>query len=75
MSYTVFFCPTCGKRRRITSTRQNGWKTYRCSQGHEWQVEMGTFEKITTVGMAALVPHLQELFTAESPFYRELKRR
>ena len=75
--YQVFVCPTCERRRRIVRlpAPQVGWRRHRCSQGHVWDVEMGTLERIEEVERARVVSVIAEQFAAESPFYTQLRRR
>lgn len=82
-TYRVRLCLTCGRRRRVywTGTRHDlrgtpaRFRVYRCSQGHVWEEEIGTLERISEVTRDLLAPVIAQHLLADSPFFTTLRRR
>jgi hypothetical protein len=80
--YKVYLCKQCGKKRRIywgPSRSENNdkdiYQTLICSQGHRWEYEVLTSEKIGKMVEEVIIPKVRGLFERDDTFYKSLMRR
>ncbi len=79
-TYRVRRCEACARRRRVYWVGSRHFpprifRVYRCSQGHQWEEEMGTLDRINEVTKDLMLPAILDVFTQDNPIYTSLRRR